>query len=103
MKLSLVEHGGWGTLLKRRPIAIDTDALPPAAADELCTLAAAAERAGGSDPGDPRPTSAAPEAMRYEIILEREGHAVTVKGSDTSAAPEFIALQRAIRKYASVS
>ena len=100
MKLTLVEHGGWGALLKRQPVTIDTDALPADVADELRALAAAAERARTQNTDDPSPRSRAPEGMTYEIIVEREGHTVTLRGSDLTGSPEFNALQQAVRQQA---
>ena len=101
MKLTLVEHGGWGALLKRQPVTIDTDALPVAVADQLSALAAAAERTQAHTVDTP-PTSRAPDGMTYEIIVEREGQSVTLRGSDVSASPEFDALQQAMRKHSTL-
>ena len=99
MKLSLKRHGGWGALLKQQPITLDTNALPVDAADEICTLAAAAERSQTRGTGDAQGKGRAPEAMTYEIVLERDGKTVTMKASDVASSPEFRALQELIEKH----
>ena len=97
MKLSLIEHGGWGAGLRRRPLTVDTAALPPAAAQALCDLAEAAERAQAPERAAPPPGG---DAMSFEITLDRDGRAVTLTGSDLAASPELQALADSIREHA---
>ena len=99
MKLTLVQHGGWGAALRRQPIAVDTDVLPTDVGNEFLELASAAERADVRR-ADARPVPPVPDGISYEIILDRDGHIVTLKGSDASSPREFLELEQAIRKHA---
>jgi hypothetical protein len=93
MKMKLVSRGGWSANLRRPPLAVDTEQLPPAQATRAMDLAAAAEKATEDEKAAAEARGRAPEAMSYEIIVEHDDRTVTLKGSDVGSSPEFEALR----------
>jgi hypothetical protein len=88
MKVNLAKHGGQaaGMFLGRPPRVLDTDTLPPAAAEELAKLVEAAQAtavASGAGPGRAR------DVMSYTITVEDSGHQTVLKQSDTTMSPAF--------------
>ena len=88
MKVSLAKHGGHaaGMFLGRPPRVLDTDTLPPSAAEELVKLLEAAQaKAAASEAGPGR----ARDVMSYTITVEDSGHQTVLKQSDTNMSPAF--------------
>ena len=89
MKLSLAEHGGWSAPLAvsrpRAPHVIDSEALEPAARQELLRLVAALRSAR---PPAPR-AAPAPDAMSFTLTIEDSGDSTAFRQSDAAMSPEF--------------
>jgi hypothetical protein len=97
MRVALATHGGQAAALNLRlpPRVLDTDKLPPEAAEELRRLvaAASAENDGTSQPGSAR------DAMSYTITVDDDARSATLTGSDTAMSPSFGALLSWIEQH----
>ncbi|MCC3773738.1 protealysin inhibitor emfourin [Streptomyces sp. UNOB3_S3] len=104
MKVTLATHGGQAAAIHLRlpPKALDTDALPRSAAEELARLVAAAipttEEATEEAAKEKRP-SRARDAMSYTITVEDKGRSTDLTQSDADMSPAFAALLGWLEKH----
>ena len=107
MKVTLEQHGGWLTPLTidrlAAPRRVDTTALPPESAQELCRLIAAATAELNTEPAaTPGPSRSAPEAMRYTVTVEGSGQQVVLRQSDANMPPAFADLLDWLQRQAAL-
>lgn len=88
MKINLAKHGGQaaGMFLGRPPRVLDTDTLPPSAAEELAMLVEAAKNTTAALEAGP---GRARDVMSYTITVEDRGHQTVLKQSDNNMSPAF--------------
>ena len=98
MRVALATHGGLAAAinLRRPPLVLDTDSLPPETARELGRLVAAATAEGGA--GE-RSAGPARDALSYTITVEDGGRSTTLTASDTAMSPAFGALLSWIERH----
>ena len=98
MRISLAKHGGLaaGMSLGCLPWVLDTNTLPPAAAEELARLVEAARATPQAAEAGPR---RARDAMSYTIMVEDSGNQTVLSGSDTDMSPAFGKLLASLERH----
>jgi hypothetical protein len=98
MKITLAMHGGHAAEIFRRlpPQVVDVDALPPAEAEELMRLVAAAKAA----PAPQEERAGAADVTGYTITVEEGGQPIVLQQSDMAMSRPFAALLNWIQEHA---
>lgn len=94
MRITITTYGGLAAGLRRPPVSVDTDQLPPAEVAELRRLVLAAQKESQV------PSAAekrARDAMTYEVAVSDGSSQTVLKQSDVSAGPAFTQLLGRLR------
>jgi hypothetical protein len=89
VRVTLKKHGGLAPVVAGPPCVVDSSQLPEAAAAELKTLTALAQRDVVTDVESP---GRARDAMSYTLSIEEDGAETVIRQSDLTMTSRFARL-----------